>query len=44
MFSDDISKYKKARGVNKNVNERIHHSEYKDVLLKSNPHLPKKAL
>ena len=30
---DDNSEDKKTEGVNKNVVERINHSEYKDVLL-----------
>ena len=30
---DEYSEHKKAKGVNKNIVERIRHSEYKDVLL-----------
>ena len=30
---NDNSEHKKAKGVNKNVVERISHSEHKDVLL-----------
>ena len=30
---DEYSEHKKAKGVNKNIVERICHSEYKDVLL-----------
>ena len=33
LLLDDSSEYKKAKGVSKNVAEKITHSEYKDVLL-----------
>ena len=32
-FVDDISEYKKEKGVNKNAVATISHNEYKDVLL-----------
>ena len=33
LFKDDNSKHKKAKGLNKNVVEKMTHSECKDVLL-----------
>ena len=33
LLLDDSSEYKKAKGVSKNVVEKITHTEYKDALL-----------